>query len=98
MGMRTLDLLGSDTVMWASDYPHPDSTWPESQEVVDQALPRLARRGQAEDRLAERGDALQPVALFRLEVQLGNHHELSGPERRGPVSFPFILVPVALIL
>ena len=20
--------------MWASDYPHPDSTWPESQDVV----------------------------------------------------------------
>jgi predicted TIM-barrel fold metal-dependent hydrolase len=42
VGMRTLDLLGVDTVMWASDYPHPDSTWPESQEVVDkhfQGLP-----------------------------------------------------------
>jgi predicted TIM-barrel fold metal-dependent hydrolase len=42
VGMRTLDLLGVDTVMWASDYPHPDSTWPESMEVVDkhfQGLP-----------------------------------------------------------
>jgi predicted TIM-barrel fold metal-dependent hydrolase len=41
-GMRTLDLLGVHTVMWASDYPHPDSTWPESREVVDkhfQGLP-----------------------------------------------------------
>ena len=40
--MRTLDLLGVDTIMWASDYPHPDSTWPESLEVVDkhfQGLP-----------------------------------------------------------
>jgi predicted TIM-barrel fold metal-dependent hydrolase len=34
VGMRTLDLLGIDTIMWASDYPHPDSTWPESQDVV----------------------------------------------------------------
>jgi predicted TIM-barrel fold metal-dependent hydrolase len=34
VGMRTLDLLGTDTLMWASDYPHPDSTWPESQDVV----------------------------------------------------------------
>ncbi len=28
--------------MWASDYPHPDSTWPESQTVVEdhfQGLP-----------------------------------------------------------
>jgi uncharacterized protein len=33
-GMRTIDLLGAHTLMWASDYPHPDSTWPESQDVV----------------------------------------------------------------
>ena len=30
----TIDLLGVHTLMWASDYPHPDSTWPESQDVV----------------------------------------------------------------
>jgi uncharacterized protein len=33
-GMRMIDLLGVHTLMWASDYPHPDSTWPESQEIV----------------------------------------------------------------
>jgi predicted TIM-barrel fold metal-dependent hydrolase len=22
--------------MWASDYPHPDCTWPESQKVVEE--------------------------------------------------------------
>ena len=36
VGMRTLDLLGIPNVMWASDYPHPDSTWPESQKVVEE--------------------------------------------------------------
>jgi uncharacterized protein len=35
VGLRTLDRLGVDNVMWASDYPHPDSTWPESQKVVE---------------------------------------------------------------
>ena len=34
VGMEILDRIGVDNVMWASDYPHPDSTWPESQEVV----------------------------------------------------------------
>ncbi len=34
-GMRTLDRVGVENVMWASDYPHPDSTWPESQIVVE---------------------------------------------------------------
>jgi predicted TIM-barrel fold metal-dependent hydrolase len=36
VGMRTLDRLGVDNVMWASDYPHPDCTWPESQKVVEE--------------------------------------------------------------
>ena len=34
VGMEILDRVGADNVLWASDYPHPDCTWPESQEVV----------------------------------------------------------------
>ncbi|MGE3835116.1 MAG: amidohydrolase family protein, partial [Acidimicrobiia bacterium] len=34
-GMRTIDMLGADTLMFATDYPHPDSTWPESQHIVE---------------------------------------------------------------
>ncbi len=34
VGMKLLDELGVDNVMWATDYPHPDSTWPVSQEVI----------------------------------------------------------------
>ena len=43
-----VDLLGADRVMWASDYPHPDSTWPESQQAIADNFtgipPRTARR------------------------------------------------------
>jgi predicted TIM-barrel fold metal-dependent hydrolase len=28
-------VLGDDRVMWASDYPHADSTWPESQKAIE---------------------------------------------------------------
>lgn len=35
-GIRLLDLLGADRVMWASDYPHPDSTFPESARIIEQ--------------------------------------------------------------
>jgi len=35
VGMEILHRVGVDNVMWASDYPHPDCTWPESQEVVE---------------------------------------------------------------
>lgn len=33
-GIRLLDLIGLDNLMWATDYPHPDSTWPRSHEVL----------------------------------------------------------------
>jgi predicted TIM-barrel fold metal-dependent hydrolase len=36
VGLRLLDVLGADRVMWASDYPHADSTWPESQRVIEE--------------------------------------------------------------
>jgi len=42
-----IPLLGADSCMWASDYPHTDSTFPESQRVIDEtlgALPAADRR------------------------------------------------------
>ena len=32
--LRTRDLIGEDTLMWGSDYPHTDSTWPCSADVL----------------------------------------------------------------
>jgi predicted TIM-barrel fold metal-dependent hydrolase len=46
-GMRLLDVLGEDRVMWASDYPHADSTWPESRRAIEENfknVPDGARR------------------------------------------------------
>jgi predicted TIM-barrel fold metal-dependent hydrolase len=46
-GLRCLDLIGADRVMWASDYPHADSTWPESRAVIERDfkdVPEAARR------------------------------------------------------
>lgn len=33
-GVSVRDRLGVDNLMWATDYPHPDSTWPHSREVL----------------------------------------------------------------
>jgi predicted TIM-barrel fold metal-dependent hydrolase len=33
-----IPLLGADSCMWASDYPHTDSTFPESRRAIDEAL------------------------------------------------------------
>jgi len=34
VGVRDLETIGVDRVMWGSDFPHGDSTWPHSQEAV----------------------------------------------------------------
>lgn len=35
LGILTRDLIGEDNQMWSSDYPHSDSTWPRSQEIIE---------------------------------------------------------------
>jgi predicted TIM-barrel fold metal-dependent hydrolase len=42
VGMKLLDELGVDNVMWATDYPHPDCTWPESQKVIHEHFNSVA--------------------------------------------------------
>jgi len=36
VGLATCQFLGVDNFLWASDYPHVDSTWPHSQSVIEQ--------------------------------------------------------------
>jgi predicted TIM-barrel fold metal-dependent hydrolase len=41
LGPQLLPLLGADNFMWASDYPHPDSTFPHSRDAIAQAFEGL---------------------------------------------------------
>jgi len=34
IGVANRHVIGVDNLMWSSDYPHSDSTWPHSQEVI----------------------------------------------------------------
>jgi predicted TIM-barrel fold metal-dependent hydrolase len=36
VGLRNLDLVGADNVMWASDYPHDEGTFPHSEKTREQ--------------------------------------------------------------
>ena len=38
VGLKLLDELGVDTVLWASDYPHGDSVWPHSHQIVERDM------------------------------------------------------------
>ena len=34
LGVELIPLIGIGNVMWASDYPHGDSTWPNSRQAI----------------------------------------------------------------
>ena len=38
VGVRNRDLIGIDTISWECDYPHSDSTWPNSPEILWESL------------------------------------------------------------
>ncbi len=37
LGVELIPRIGVDNVMWASDYPHGDSTWPHSRKAIDES-------------------------------------------------------------
>jgi len=53
LGVQLIPEIGADNVMWASDYPHPDSTFPESRRAVEEAFrdvdPAVTRKVVAEN-------------------------------------------------
>ena len=41
IGVKLIDELGDDRIMWGSDFPHPDGIWPDSQEYIQKELGHL---------------------------------------------------------
>ena len=35
VGLRLVDVIGVDNVMWGSDFPHPDGVWPDSLDFIE---------------------------------------------------------------
>jgi predicted TIM-barrel fold metal-dependent hydrolase len=42
LGMRDRELIGVDQMMWGSDYPHTESTFPQSQKLLDRVFAGVA--------------------------------------------------------
>jgi predicted TIM-barrel fold metal-dependent hydrolase len=36
VGVRTRDMIGVDALLWSSDYPHTDTSWPRCRENIDE--------------------------------------------------------------
>ncbi len=41
IGIKLIDELGPEKVMWGSDFPHPDGVWPDSREYIQRELGHL---------------------------------------------------------
>ena len=61
VGIRVRDVIGVDTLMWGSDYPHTESTFPRSQEILCDILDGRGARRRAQDRVAT--NAAEPLPL-----------------------------------
>jgi hypothetical protein len=53
-GLESVDHLNTDMVTWECDYPHSDSTWPESPERVWDALQRADLSDDLIDKITHR--------------------------------------------
>ena len=47
VGIRLRDVIGVDRLMWGSDYPHSESTFPKSQEILDRILEGVPKEERA---------------------------------------------------
>jgi hypothetical protein len=47
IGIRLRDVIGVDNMMWGSDYPHSESTFPQSQKILAEILAGVPDNEQA---------------------------------------------------
>ena len=47
IGVRLRDVIGVDTMMWGSDYPHSESTFPQSRKILGEILAGVPEDEQA---------------------------------------------------
>jgi predicted TIM-barrel fold metal-dependent hydrolase len=60
-GLRMLDVIGEDRVTFESDYPHSDSTWPNTRKVAEAQMADLS------DEVVEKLMRGNAIKLLRLD-------------------------------
>jgi Amidohydrolase len=48
IGIRLRDVIGVDNMMWGSDYPHSESTFPQSRQILSEILAGVPEDQQAQ--------------------------------------------------
>ena len=63
IGPKLIEEMGVETLMWGSDYPHPDGVWPESSKYIEEQFAGLPAEIDPQDHLRERRQVLRPDEL-----------------------------------
>ena len=66
-GVVNRDFTGIESLLWASDYPHPEGTWPHTRETLERIFAACPARPRAGD-LLDHGAALRPGGPGRVAV------------------------------
>ena len=66
-GVVNRDFTGIEPLLWASDYPHPEGTWPHTQETLDADLRRRRQRAAAPRHLRDDGPAVRAAGPDRVD-------------------------------
>ena len=61
-GVLTTPLYGADRFLWASDYPHGNTTWPDSKQIVDQQFEGVS------DEIKRKLTRQNAIDLYKLEL------------------------------
>ena len=70
-GLDSLDVIGVDNVTFETDYPHTDSTWPDTKALAEEMVKAPHRRRRGEDHERQR----HQDARFGSGVKLGAGHQ-----------------------
>ena len=85
-GVQNRQYMNVDNITWECDYPHSDSTWPQSPEGAHEVSRRRVRRGHRQDDAPQRHEAL-PVRSVQRAVRVRSAPWVRcGPRR--PTSTP----------
>ena len=63
IGTKLIEEMGVETLMWGSDFPHPDGVWPESKKYIDEQFAHLPADVTYKIDLRERRQVLRPDEL-----------------------------------
>ena len=76
----TRNRIGTENIMLEVDYPHSDTTWPNTQAVIEKAWGHLAGRGPAKDDAPQCGEFVSPSAASHMLPVVGT--AISGSSKR----------------